>query len=63
MDKLRKLEHTMSQHPYGKKLGKIGTAKYGDFIVLKGAIMRERTYIQWLEECIEEMRSGLLKNH
>ena len=63
LDKLRKLEHTMSQHPYGQKLGKIGTAKYGDFVVLKGAIMRERTYIQWLEECIEEMRSGLLKNH
>lgn len=62
LEKLNKLEHTMSQHPYREKVGKIGTAKYGDYIVLKGAIMREKTYIQWLEECIDEMRSGLSKN-
>ncbi|MBF7097379.1 PadR family transcriptional regulator [Alkalibacter mobilis] len=58
LEKLKKLENTMKDHPYAKKLGKIGSAKYGDYIVLKGAIMRERTYIQWLEECISEMENN-----
>lgn len=58
LEKVKRLEATMAKHPYAEKLGKIGSAKYGDYIVLKGAIMRERTNIQWLEECIYEMENN-----
>ena len=29
-----------------------GTPQFGDFMVLEGAIMREESYIAWLENCI-----------
>ncbi|QSX08433.1 PadR family transcriptional regulator [Alkalibacter rhizosphaerae] len=60
-EKLKKLKNTMDHHPFTKGWVKIGTTKYGDYIVLKGAVMREQTYIQWLKECIEEMQCGILK--
>ncbi|MCH4191873.1 MAG: PadR family transcriptional regulator [Butyrivibrio sp.] len=30
----------------------VGTAQLGDYMVLEGAIMRERTYMEWLEKCL-----------
>lgn len=30
----------------------LGTAAYGDFMVLEGAILREASYIQWIENCL-----------
>ncbi|UWG97104.1 PadR family transcriptional regulator [Dehalobacter sp. DCM] len=54
-EKLIKLEATMAKHPYAQTITEVLSPLYGDYIVLKGAIMRERTYIDWLEECIEEI--------
>lgn len=30
----------------------LGTKEYGDFVVLEGAILRETSYIQWLENAL-----------
>ncbi|MPW26841.1 PadR family transcriptional regulator [Alkalibaculum sp. M08DMB] len=56
-EKLKKLEATMIEHPYAKGIIDIVTPEYGDYIVLKGAIMREITYIDWLTECINEIKN------
>lgn len=29
----------------------VGTKEFGDFMVLEGAIMREQSYIDWIEDC------------
>lgn len=34
-----------------------GAREFGDFIVLEGAILREKSYIQWLENCLDRIRS------
>lgn len=57
-EKLKKLEATMLHHPYAKKIADIISPLYGDYIVLKGAIMRERTNIEWLTQCIKEIENG-----
>lgn len=57
--KMAKLEKTMSKHPYAKKIGDVKSPLYGDYIVLKGAIMREKTYVDWLAECLSEIRSAI----
>ena len=56
-EKLEKLETTMTQHPYARIISDVISPMYGDYIVLKGAIMRERTYIDWLLECIKEIKN------
>lgn len=56
-EKLGKLEATMLQHPYARTISDVISPLYGDYIVLKGAIMRERTYIDWLVECIKEIEN------
>ncbi|MEI3168225.1 MAG: PadR family transcriptional regulator [Lachnospiraceae bacterium] len=30
----------------------IGTREFGDFMVLEGAIMREKSYIDWINDCL-----------
>jgi hypothetical protein len=30
----------------------LGTKEYGDYLVLEGAIMRETSYIEWLEKAL-----------
>ncbi|MBP1764313.1 MAG: putative transcriptional regulator [Firmicutes bacterium] len=55
-EKLAKLEASMAEHPYAKTVSAVISPLYGDYIVLKGAIMRERTYIDWLTDCIAEIR-------
>lgn len=32
-----------------------GTRECGDFMVLEGAILRERSYIEWLENCLKRV--------
>lgn len=32
-----------------------GTKDYGDFMVLEGAILREDSYIQWLQNCLNRV--------
>ncbi|MDT8903454.1 PadR family transcriptional regulator [Anaeroselena agilis] len=55
--KLAKLEETMRQHPYSREVEEILSPLYGDYIVLKGAIMRERAYVAWLLECMREIET------
>lgn len=55
-ERLTKLKSTMAEHPYSKGISDIFSPLYGDYIVLKGAIMRESTYIDWLEDCIQEIK-------
>lgn len=31
----------------------VNTDRFGDFLVLRGAIMREENYIAWIDECIQ----------
>ena len=57
-EKLAKLEAAMLQHPYAKNIADIISPLYGDYIVLKGAIMRERTNIDWLTQCIKEIEKA-----
>jgi len=57
-EKLEKLETSMAQHPYASKISDVLSPLYGDYIVLKGAIMRERTYIDWLAGCIQEIENA-----
>lgn len=57
-EKLEKLEATMTQHPYARIISDVISPMYGDYIILKSAIMRERTYIDWLVECIKEIENG-----
>ncbi len=47
--RLDSLSITMEQYP---TVPSLGTDRFGDFIVLEGAIMRERNYIQWIKRCI-----------
>lgn len=53
--KLDRLEATMAQHPYAETITEVVSLVYGDYIVLKGALMREHTYIDWLVECIDDI--------
>lgn len=53
--KIAVLENTMASQPcFLNKCVKL-TPEYCDYLVLKGAIMREKTYIRWLEECIADI--------
>jgi DNA-binding PadR family transcriptional regulator len=56
--KLAILEGTMSTHPLATGPKNIKSPLYGDYVVLKGAIMREQTYIQWLQECLQELNES-----
>lgn len=51
-DKRRYLADIMEQNYQGKAPA-LGTREYGDFLVLEGAILRETSYIQWLENALE----------
>lgn len=42
--------HNSTPPPFGKK-------DYGDFMVLEGAILRENSYIQWLENCLSRLET------
>lgn len=43
----------MMMHDYNNTAPTIGTKEFGDFMVLEGAIMREKSYIDWLEDCLK----------
>lgn len=49
--KLLHLSGMMEQH-HKNTVPPAGTAERGDYMVLKGAIMRETNYIDWLKECL-----------
>ena len=37
-----------------KDISKVSSPYFGDYIVLNGAIMREKSYIDWLDDCIKK---------
>lgn len=40
------------QGNYSQEVPPFGSREFGDYIVLEGAILRETSYIQWLENCL-----------
>lgn len=49
------LEKSMDKLLQKKDVTKIVSPEFGDFIVLEGAIMRERAYVEWLRDCIKRI--------
>ena len=54
-ERLEYLETCMIELLKKKDVSKVSSPEFGDYIVLKGAIMREKTYIEWLKGCIKEI--------
>ena len=52
LEKLEYLEIYMEELSKDKNISNSSSHGFGDFIVLKGAIMREKTYIEWIDDCI-----------
>lgn len=50
-DKRRYLSDNMKKNHYDT-VPALGTKEYGDYLVLEGAILRETSYIQWLENAL-----------
>lgn len=47
--KLAKLQKTALQYP---SVPQVDSDRFGDFIILEGAIIREKGFIEWCERCI-----------
>ena len=58
-ERLEYLENSMEELLKTKDISKVSSPYFGDYIVLNGAIMREKSYIDWLDDCIKK---GLLQN-
>ena len=54
-DKLEYLEITMKELLNIKDISTVASPQFGDYIVLNGAIMREKAYIDWAQDCIEKI--------
>ena len=54
-ERLEYLENCMEELLKKKDVSKVSSPQFGDYIVLNGAIMREKTYIDWLEDCIKKI--------
>ena len=35
-------------------ISKVSSPRFGDYIIINGAIMREKAYIEWIEDCIKK---------
>lgn len=54
-ERLDYLENFMNEILKTKDISKVSSSGFGDYIVLNGAIMREKSYIEWLEDCIKKI--------
>ena len=54
-ERLDYLENCMEQLLNNKDVSKVSSPEFGDYIVLNGAIMREKTYIEWIEDSIKKI--------
>lgn len=54
-ERLEYLENSMDELLKTKDISKVSSPNFGDYIVLNGAIMREKSYINWLEDCIKKI--------
>lgn len=52
LEKLEYLEIYMEELSKNENILNSSSNIFGDFIVLKGAIMREKNYIEWIEFCL-----------
>lgn len=54
-ERLEYLENSMEELLKTKDISKVSSPNLGDYIILNGAIMREKNYIDWLKDCIEKI--------
>lgn len=54
-ERLEYLENCMEKLLKTKDISKVSSPSFGDYIVLNGAIMREKNYIDWLNDCIKKI--------
>jgi len=54
-EKLEYLENCMEELLKTKNISKVSSPSFGDYIVLNGAIMREKNYIDWLNDCMKKI--------
>ena len=54
-EKLEYLENHMDELLKSNDISKVSSPRFGDYIILNGAIMREKTYIEWIEDCIKKI--------
>jgi DNA-binding PadR family transcriptional regulator len=54
-ERLEYLEDSMKKLLETKDISKVSAPSFGDYIVLNGAIMRERNYIAWLNDCLNKI--------
>ena len=59
--KLAVLQSAMENLLETKDISNIISEEFGDYIVLKGAIMREQAYIDWLNECLAAVKASSYK--
>lgn len=52
--KRQRLSHIMEKK-YGHAVPPAGTPEAGDFMVLEGAILRETSYLEWLNNCLNRL--------
>ena len=53
----KRLQHLLNNQEKFEKIPDKEDAAFGDYLVLRGAIMREETTCHWIEECIEMMEN------
>ncbi|NLM21932.1 MAG: PadR family transcriptional regulator [Peptococcaceae bacterium] len=56
--KLAVLQSAMKNLLETKDISNVISEEFGDYIVLKGAIMREQAYVDWLNECLAAVRKS-----
>lgn len=54
-ERLEYLEDSMEKLSNEKDISVVSSPSFGDYIVLNGAIMREKNYIDWLNDCIKRI--------
>ena len=54
-ERLEYLENSMEELLKTKDIPQVSSPYFGDYIVLNGAIIREKSYIDWLEDCIKKI--------
>ncbi|WP_315074375.1 PadR family transcriptional regulator [uncultured Clostridium sp.] len=54
-ERLEYLESSMEELLKKKDVSKVSSPNFGDYIVLNGAIMREESYIDWINDCIKKI--------
>jgi DNA-binding PadR family transcriptional regulator len=55
-ERLEYLENCMNELLKTKDISNVSSPGFGDYIVLNGAIMRERSYIEWLKDCLRKIQ-------